>query len=75
MDSISSNNQRIEMRMDLETRQMTERGSATLGCSSLTEYITRWIRRIPSVSSNSKQILNSVISNLNSSLSFVWMSH
>ena len=32
------------MRVDLETRQMAERASAALGCSSLTEYITRLIR-------------------------------
>ena len=44
MTSISSNNQRIEMRVDLETKQMAERASAALGCSSLTEYITRLIR-------------------------------
>ena len=44
MNSISSNNQRIEMRVDLETKQMAERASAALGCSSLTEYITRLIR-------------------------------
>ena len=44
MASISSNNQRIEMRVDLETKQMAERASAALGCSSLTEYITRLIR-------------------------------
>lgn len=44
MNIISSNNQRIEMRVDLETKQMAERASAVLGCSSLTEYITRLIR-------------------------------
>jgi uncharacterized protein (DUF1778 family) len=44
MASISSNNQRIEMRVDLETKQMAERASVALGCSSLTEYITRLIR-------------------------------
>lgn len=32
------------MRVDLETKQMAERASAALGCSSLTEYITRLIR-------------------------------
>lgn len=44
MNSISSNNQRIEMRVDIETKQMAERASLALGCSSLTEYITRLIR-------------------------------
>lgn len=32
------------MRVDLETKLMAERASAALGCSSLTEYITRLIR-------------------------------
>jgi uncharacterized protein (DUF1778 family) len=40
----SSNNQRIELRVDSETKQIAERASAALGCSSLTEYITRLIR-------------------------------
>ena len=40
----SSNNQRLEMRVDQETKQMAERASAALGCASLTEYITRLIR-------------------------------
>lgn len=44
MNNISTNNQRIEMRVDIETKQMAERASAALGCSSLTEYITRLIR-------------------------------
>ena len=44
MTSLSSNHQRIEMRLDLETKQIAERASAALGCSSLTEYITRLIR-------------------------------
>lgn len=44
MATVSSNNQRIELRVDLETKQIAERASAALGCSSLTEYITRLIR-------------------------------
>ena len=51
MASVSSNNQRIELRVDLETKQIAERASAVLGCSSLTEYITRLIRE------NSPQII------------------
>jgi uncharacterized protein (DUF1778 family) len=39
-----ANQQRIEMRVDLETKQIAERAAAALGCSSLTEYITRLIR-------------------------------
>ncbi len=35
---------RIEMRVDIETKQMAERASAALGCASLTEFITRLIR-------------------------------
>ncbi len=35
---------RIEMRVDSETKLLAERASAALGCSSLTEYITRLIR-------------------------------
>ncbi len=44
MSSLSTHNQRLDMRIDLETKQMAERASAALGCSSLTEYITRLIR-------------------------------
>jgi len=44
MSSISAHDQRLDMRIDLETKQMAERASAALGCSSLTEYITRLIR-------------------------------
>ena len=36
--------ERIEMRVDNETKRMAERAAAALGCSSLTEYITRLIR-------------------------------
>ena len=43
MTTISSNTQRIELRL-VETKQMAERASAALGCSSLTEYIIRLIR-------------------------------
>ncbi len=39
-----ANQHRIEMRVDLETKQIAERAAAALGCSSLTEYITRLIR-------------------------------
>ena len=51
MAIVSPNIQRIEMRVDLETKQMAERASVALGCSSLTEYITRLIRE------NSPQII------------------
>lgn len=51
MAIVSSNNQRIELRVDLETKQIAERASAALGCASLTEYITRLIRE------NSPQII------------------
>jgi len=44
MSSISTHNQRLDMRIDLETKQMAERTYVALGCSSLTEYITRLIR-------------------------------
>jgi uncharacterized protein (DUF1778 family) len=44
MATVSSNNQRIELRVDLETKQIAERAAVALGCSSLTEYITRLIR-------------------------------
>jgi len=36
--------ERIDMRVDEETKQMAERASAALGCASLTEFITRLIR-------------------------------
>lgn len=36
--------ERIEMRVDNETKRMAERAAAALGCSSLTEFITRLIR-------------------------------
>jgi hypothetical protein len=39
MATVSSNNQRIEMRVDLETKQIAERASAALGCASLTELV------------------------------------
>lgn len=38
------NNQRIDLRVDLETKQIAERAAAVLGCASLTEYITRLIK-------------------------------
>ncbi len=40
----STQTKRIEMRVDSETKLLAERASAALGCSSLTEYITRLIR-------------------------------
>lgn len=42
MTTVASS-QRIEMRVDLETKQIAERAAAALGCASLTEYITRLI--------------------------------
>ncbi len=36
--------ERIEMRVDNETKRMAERAAAALGCNSLTEFITRLIR-------------------------------
>jgi len=36
--------ERIEMRVDNETKRLAERAAAALGCSSLTEFITRLIR-------------------------------
>ncbi len=44
METITSNTQRLEMRVDLETKQLAERAASVLGCASLTEYITRLIR-------------------------------
>lgn len=36
--------ERIEMRVDAETKQLAERAAAALGCSSLTEFVVRLIR-------------------------------
>lgn len=36
--------ERIEMRVDVETKQLAERAAAALGCSSLTEFLVRLIR-------------------------------
>ncbi len=36
--------ERIEMRVDADTKQLAERASAALGCASVTEFITRLIR-------------------------------
>jgi uncharacterized protein (DUF1778 family) len=47
----SVNNQRLEMRLDVETKQLAERAAVALGCVSLSEYITRLIRE------NSPQII------------------
>ncbi len=35
---------RIEMRVDTETKLLAERASVALGCASLTEFVTRLIR-------------------------------
>lgn len=35
--------ERIEMRVNAETKLLAERASAALGCASLTEYLTRLI--------------------------------
>ena len=40
----STARERIEMRIDAESKSMAERASAALGCTSLTEFITRLIR-------------------------------
>jgi len=36
--------ERIEMRVDAETRRLAERASAVMGCASLTEFLVRLIR-------------------------------
>lgn len=36
--------ERLEMRVDAETKQLAERAATALGCASLTEFITRLIR-------------------------------
>lgn len=36
--------ERIEMRVDAETKQLAERAAAALGCASLTEFMVRLIR-------------------------------
>jgi uncharacterized protein (DUF1778 family) len=36
--------ERIEMRVDQETKSLAERASAALGCASLTEFVVRLIR-------------------------------
>lgn len=41
--TIISEHARIEMRVDIETKNMAERASIALGCASLTEFITRLI--------------------------------
>ena len=35
--------ERIEMRVDTETKSLAERAAAALGCTSLTEYLVRLI--------------------------------
>jgi uncharacterized protein (DUF1778 family) len=41
----SARKERLDMRIDSETKSLAERASAALGCSSVTEYITRLIRQ------------------------------
>ena len=41
----SARKERLEMRIDAETKSLAERASAALGCASVTEYITRLIRQ------------------------------
>lgn len=36
--------QRIDLRVDEETKLLAERAAASLGCASLTEFMTRLIR-------------------------------
>lgn len=36
--------ERIEMRVDAETKQLAERAAAASGCASLTEFMVRLIR-------------------------------
>ncbi|MES9858602.1 MAG: DUF1778 domain-containing protein [Sedimenticola sp.] len=36
--------ERIEMRVDADIKQLAERASAALGCTSLTEFLTSLIR-------------------------------
>lgn len=49
--------QRIEMRVDDETKQLAERASASLGCASLTEFMTRLIREnAPSILKQQSEI-------------------
>ncbi len=36
--------ERLDMRVDAETKLLAERAAAALGCSSVTEYITQLIR-------------------------------
>lgn len=45
--------ERLEMRLDAETKQLAERAAAALGCASLTEFMVRLIR------DNAPQILQS----------------
>lgn len=40
----SARKERLDMRIDAETKSLAERASAALGCSSVTEYVTRLIR-------------------------------
>lgn len=49
--AIAAHQERIEMRVDTETKGMAERAAAALGCASLTEFMTRLIRE------NAPQIL------------------
>jgi len=42
--TVAQRQERIEMRVDMETKVLAERASAVLGCASVTEYITTLIR-------------------------------
>jgi uncharacterized protein (DUF1778 family) len=44
MGMATTTRERIEMRVDIETKRIAERASAALGCASLTEFMTRLIR-------------------------------
>ena len=41
----SARKERLDMRIDPETKSLAERASAALGCASVTEYLTRLIRQ------------------------------
>jgi uncharacterized protein (DUF1778 family) len=50
--------ERIEMRVDPETKSLAERASAALGCASLTEFVVRLIREnAPRILQNESSIL------------------
>lgn len=43
MPTVITRSERIEMRVDAETKQLAERAASVLGCSSLTEFFVRLI--------------------------------